>query len=81
MVYDPSTLSNINEIQTTHVELNLKVYFESKTLDGTVTLSLVTIADNVSKVILDTRSLNIKSVSQAKIQLKVFIYTHGFNII
>ncbi|CAG8490803.1 8958_t:CDS:10 [Funneliformis mosseae] len=70
MVYDPSTLSNIDEIQTTHIELNLKVNFDSKTLDGTATLSLISIADNVSKVVLDTRNLNVRSVSQAKTPLK-----------
>ncbi|PKK57376.1 leukotriene a-4 hydrolase, partial [Rhizophagus irregularis] len=64
MYYDPSTLSNINEIQTSHIELNLRVDFEHKILDGSVTLSLITIADNVNKVILDTKSLIIKSVSQ-----------------
>ncbi|EXX63836.1 uncharacterized protein OCT59_008754 [Rhizophagus irregularis] len=70
MYYDPSTLSNINEIQTSHIELNLRVDFEHKILDGSVTLSLITIADNVNKVILDTKSLIIKSVSQDGRQLK-----------
>ena len=71
MVYDPSTLSNINEVQTIHIELNLKVDFEHKVLDGTVTLSLITLTDNVDKVTLDTRYLNVKSVSQAGQKLEV----------
>ncbi|CAB5388002.1 unnamed protein product [Rhizophagus irregularis] len=70
MYYDPSTLSNINEIQTSHIGLNLRVDFEHKILDGSVTLRLITIADNVNKVILDTKSLIIKSVSQDGKQLK-----------
>ncbi|GBC06237.1 hypothetical protein RclHR1_06700001 [Rhizophagus clarus] len=70
MYYDPSTLSNINEIQTNHIDLNLKVDFEHKILDGSVKLSIITITDNVNKVILDTKSLNIKSVSQDGRQLK-----------
>ena len=71
MVYDPNTLSNINEVQTAHLELNLKVDFEHKVLDGTVILSLITIVDEVHKVTLDTKYLNVKSVSQAGKQLEV----------
>ncbi|PKY39774.1 leukotriene A4 hydrolase N-terminal domain-containing protein [Rhizophagus irregularis] len=70
MYYDPSTLSNINEIQTSHIGLNLRVDFEHKILDGSITLRLITIADNVNKVILDTKNLIIKSVSQDGKQLK-----------
>jgi hypothetical protein len=70
MVYDPSTVSNINEVRTTHIDLNLKVDFEHKILDGTVTLKLTSITD-IDKVILDTRDLNVKSISQAGKQLKV----------
>ncbi|CAB4380433.1 unnamed protein product [Rhizophagus irregularis] len=70
MAYDPSTSSNVKEVQTTHLELNLKVDFEHKILDGTVTLSLVALADNINKVILDTRNLEVKSVSQDGKELK-----------
>jgi leukotriene-A4 hydrolase len=70
MNYDPSTLSNINEVQTNHIELNLKVDFEHKILDGTAKLSLIAI-DNTNKVILDIRNLNVKSVSLGEKQLKV----------
>lgn len=73
MAYDPSTSSNVKEVQTTHLELNLKVDFEHKILDGTVTLSLVALADNINKVILDTRNLEVKSVSQDGKELKVNI--------
>lgn len=73
MAYDPSTSSNVNEVQTTHLELSLKVDFEHKILDGTVTLSLIALADNINKVILDTRNLEVKSVSQDGKELKVNI--------
>ena len=71
MNYDPATLSNINEIQTNHIQLDLKVDFEQKILDGSVTLNLTTLTNDVSKVILDSKYLNIKSVSQDGRQLKV----------
>ncbi|CAG8635662.1 17827_t:CDS:10 [Acaulospora morrowiae] len=73
MYYDPSTLSNINEIQTNHIDLNLKVDFEKKILDGTAKLSLVTAADNIDKVVLDTKGLNIKSVLQDGKNLKFHV--------
>ncbi|CAG8783706.1 20121_t:CDS:2, partial [Racocetra fulgida] len=70
MVYDPSTLSNINEVKTTHIDINFNVDFERKIIDGLVTLKLVTLVDNVEKFILDTRHLNIKSVSCSGVELK-----------
>ncbi|CAG8759351.1 2814_t:CDS:1, partial [Dentiscutata heterogama] len=63
MIYDPNTLSNINEVKTTHLDLNFIVDFERKILDAIVILKLFTLVDNVNKVILDTSHLNIKSVS------------------
>ncbi|RIA99766.1 peptidase family M1-domain-containing protein [Glomus cerebriforme] len=69
MIYDPNTLSNINEVQTIHLELNLKVDFEHKILDGSVILSLIAITD-IDKVTLDTRNLVVKSVSRDGKELK-----------
>ncbi|CAG8703730.1 14652_t:CDS:2, partial [Cetraspora pellucida] len=73
MIYDPNTLSNINEVKTTHLDLNFNVDFERKVLDSVVTLKLVTLVDNVEKVILDTSYLNIKSVSCSGVQLKYYL--------
>ncbi|RIB19601.1 leukotriene A4 hydrolase [Gigaspora rosea] len=70
MIYDPNTFSNINEVKTTHLDLNFIVDFERKILDAVVTLKLVTLVDNVNEIILDTRYLNIKSVSCCGAQLK-----------
>ncbi|CAG8789443.1 16145_t:CDS:1, partial [Gigaspora margarita] len=46
MIYDPHTLSNINEVKTTHLDLNFIVDFKRKILDAIVTLKLVTLVDN-----------------------------------
>ncbi|CAG8640877.1 28603_t:CDS:10 [Dentiscutata erythropus] len=70
MIYDPNTLSNIDEVKTTHLDLNFIVDFERKILDAVVILKLVTLVDNVNKVILDTSHLNIKSASCSGVQLK-----------
>ncbi|CAJ0763134.1 4704_t:CDS:10 [Entrophospora sp. SA101] len=64
MVYDPNSLSNIDKIKTNHVDLKLKVNFEEKLIEGSVTLHLVNLVDDVHKVILDTNHLEIKSVSR-----------------
>ncbi|KAF0536693.1 leukotriene A-4 hydrol [Gigaspora margarita] len=70
MIYNPNTFSNINEVKTTHLDLNFIVDFKCKILDAVVTLKLVTLVDNVSKIILDTCYLNIKSVSCCGAQLE-----------
>ncbi|CAG8798756.1 7031_t:CDS:2, partial [Gigaspora rosea] len=57
-------------VKTTHLDLNFIVDFERKILDAVVTLKLVTLVDNVNEIILDTRYLNIKSVSCCGAQLK-----------
>ncbi|CAG8602837.1 5773_t:CDS:1, partial [Scutellospora calospora] len=70
MIYDPNTFSNINEVKTTHLELNFNVDFESKIIESVVSLKLVTLTNDVNEVILDTSYLNIKSVSLSGVQLK-----------
>jgi aminopeptidase N len=60
---DLSTQANIDQVKTTHVHLNWNVDFEAQTIGGNVVLDLVTLVDNVNKVILDTSYLDIKSVS------------------
>ncbi|CAG8485221.1 8100_t:CDS:10 [Diversispora eburnea] len=70
MVYDPNTLSNITEVQTTHIDLNFNVNFKQKNIDANVVLKLVSLVDNVNKVILDTNHLNIKHVLFSGVNLK-----------
>ncbi|CAG8448674.1 11273_t:CDS:10, partial [Scutellospora calospora] len=72
MTYDPNTFSNINEVKTTHLELNFNVDFESKIIEAVVSLKLITLTNDVNEVILDTNYLNIKSVSFSGVQLKVY---------
>lgn len=68
---DLSTQANIDQVKTTHVHLNWNVDFESQVLFGNVVLDLVTLVDNVNKVVLDTSYLDIKSVSYGEEKLKV----------
>jgi len=75
---DLSTQANIDQVKTTHLHLNWIVDFENQNLHGNVVLDLVTLVDNVDKVVLDTSYLEIKSVSFGKESLKVSlcIYTY-----
>lgn len=68
---DLSTQANIDQVKTTHVHLNWNVDFERQVLYGNVVLDLVTLVDNVNKVVLDTSYLDIKSVSYGEEKLKV----------
>ncbi|KAK3835486.1 MAG: peptidase family M1-domain-containing protein [Linnemannia gamsii] len=63
MPYDPTSQSNVDELKTNHIHLDLTVDFTTKTLTGFVELELEAIVDNVSKVILDTSYIDIRSVS------------------
>lgn len=71
---DLSTQANIDQVKTTHLHLNWNVDFENQNLHGNVVLDLVTLVDNVDKVVLDTSYLEIKSVSFGKESLKVKLH-------
>ncbi|KAK3812791.1 MAG: peptidase family M1-domain-containing protein [Linnemannia gamsii] len=63
MAYDPNSQSNLDEVKTSHIHLNLAVDFVAKTLAGSAELDIEAIANNVSKLILDTSFIAIHSVS------------------
>lgn len=63
MPYDPTSLSNLDEVKTNHIHLDLAVDFTAKTLAGSAELEIEAIADNVAKVVLDTSFIAIHSVS------------------
>ncbi|KAG1490726.1 hypothetical protein G6F46_008776 [Rhizopus delemar] len=67
---DLSTQANIDQVKTTHVHLNWNVDFVGQILFGNVVLNLITLVDQVDKVILDTSYLNIQSVSLEEHDLK-----------
>ncbi|OMH80109.1 Leukotriene A-4 hydrolase-like protein, partial [Zancudomyces culisetae] len=56
---DPNTLSNLEQVTTERLHLDLEVDFENKLLKGSVTLCHVVLQDNVDKVVLDTMTLDI----------------------
>lgn len=69
---DLSSQANVEQVKTSHLHLNWNVDFETQILYGNVVLDLVTLVDNVNKVILDTSYLDIQSVTLGeKEKLKV----------
>lgn len=67
---DPSTYANNDEIKQTHIKLDLLIDFNRKILDGTVTISLTVLKNDVNKVILDINSLDIHSILKGDTRLK-----------
>jgi len=63
MPYDPTSQSNLDEAKTNHIHLDLAVDFDAKILSGSAELEIEAIADAVTKVILDTSFIDIRSVS------------------
>ncbi len=59
---DPHSLSNPEEVLVTHLELDLDVSFETRTISGSVRLDLANV-DQGDSLVLDTRDLEIRSVS------------------
>jgi leukotriene-A4 hydrolase len=58
---DPHSFSNMDEVVVKHLTLDLKVDFESKTLDGNVKLDLEQLKPT-NQLVLDTRDLTIHRV-------------------
>ena len=58
---DPSSLSNFVQIKTSHIHLNLKVDFNSKTLSGYAQLKALCSENGVAHLSLDTSNLDIKA--------------------
>lgn len=62
---DPHSFSNPQDIKVSHLELNLRVSFADRTLQGTAVLFLERLNSSASHVVLDTLDLNILEVQCA----------------
>jgi hypothetical protein len=59
---DPNSFANLDQVQTQHVHLDLNVNFEKRELAGKAHIQLAVVANDVTKVILDTRALLVDNV-------------------
>ena len=59
---DSSSYANIDEVITEHIALDFEVDFDNKNFDGNVVLSMLTVADGVNSVFLDSAGLDVHKV-------------------
>ena len=65
-VSDPHSFSNPDQIRIKHVELELNVSFDNRTLHGTVVLILERIDSQCPELVLDSLDLNIVRVESSR---------------
>ncbi|CAM0136731.1 Leucyl aminopeptidase yscIV [Umbelopsis sp. WA50703] len=58
-IREPNTLSNIDQVKTTHLHLDWTISFDKNILSGHAILDLITLVDQVEKVVLDTSFLDV----------------------
>jgi leukotriene-A4 hydrolase len=61
---DYHSFANVDQFRTTHLELELRVDLEDKTISGTVELDLKRLDPRATQLILDTKDLTINDVTQ-----------------
>lgn len=62
--FDYHSYANVDQFQTTHLDLELRVDFKFKTLAGSVTLQLKRLDPRSTQLVLDTKGLMILDVTQ-----------------
>lgn len=60
---DPHSFANLESLVTRHLHLNLTADFSKRILAGSVKLSLDVVQDKVEEAVLDSKLLDIESVS------------------
>ncbi len=61
---DYHSFANVEQFRITHIELDLRVNFEWKVLDGVVGIEVKRLDPRATELVLDSRDLNISDVSQ-----------------
>jgi aminopeptidase N len=61
---DPHSFANVDQFRATHVELDLRIDLDDKSIDGTATLDLKRLDPRATQLVLDTRDLTINDVRQ-----------------
>ncbi|HEV7359408.1 MAG TPA: M1 family metallopeptidase [Steroidobacteraceae bacterium] len=62
--FDYHSYANVDQFRTTHLDLDLRVDFKFKTVEGSVTLELKRLDPRATQLVLDTRNLMILDVTQ-----------------
>lgn len=61
--YDSHSFANPDQVKVTHIDLDLTASFDKSVLSGTATLHFERIQPNADTLVVDTRDLNIESVT------------------
>ena len=61
---DPHSFANVDQFRASHIELDLRIDLDDKTIDGTVTLDLKRLDPRATQLVLDTKDLTINDVRQ-----------------
>ncbi|PHR94085.1 MAG: aminopeptidase [Robiginitomaculum sp.] len=61
--HDKFTYANYDQVQVTHLDLDLDVKFDEKVLDGMATLDFKRIVEGSTELVLDSRNLLVKAVA------------------
>ncbi|RDD36645.1 Leukotriene A-4 hydrolase [Trichoplax sp. H2] len=59
---DPTSFSNFDQCLVSHMSLDWSINFDTKRIEGNVTLATQVVADDVSKLILDTRDIAVTRI-------------------
>src|ERR1700733_2684908 len=62
--FDYHSYANVDQFQTTHLDLDLRVIFKFKQLAGSVTLELKRLDPRATQLVLDTKDIMILDVTQ-----------------
>ncbi len=61
---DPHSFANVDQFRASHIELDLRIDLDDKTIDGTVTLDFKRLDPQATQLVLDTKDLTINDVRQ-----------------
>ena len=62
--FDYHSYANVDQFRVTHIELDLRVDLEDKTISGTVALNIKRLDARATQLVLDTKDLIVNDVSQ-----------------
>ena len=69
---DPTSFCNFTEVTTSHLDLNLKIDFSTKTISGHVDLHMKSLIPDLTQINIDILSLSIKSIHLLQNQAECF---------
>jgi len=62
--FDYHSYANVDQFRVTHIELDLRIDLEGKTISGTVALNIKRLDARATQLVLDTKDLIVNDVSQ-----------------